>query len=393
MNRVVTTTRRRRAAGFTLLELMIASTAGALVVASLVYVSNASTSYFREQQRIANTQSSLRLAMDQIRRDFARAGFGATPNSLFPDYQPCQQVGAPQQIQAFQVFDNITLAPLINPTGEHSLDGQALQGDGVRLMGNYATSSEYTIRGVQAGLDVGVQTDSIAFARDFTSWVAGPPYNVVPDLFNNAFLVGRLVRLRGTEGNRFFAYVAGTAPNLNPPVVRLSAPLQPACSTLAGGMISPVSVLDYTLMAAAGPAANNNVAAAGINTQLVRQEIALNNNAQLANTFNQVVAEHVVNFNVELITNTNAVRTMPVVLATAVGANAAAAPPERIFSAIVTLSVRTALPDPRFPWIAQDPGAELTRFRFNPAPDLRAARVRTARAEIFLPNIANEWTN
>ena len=60
--------------GFTLIELMVAMTAGAIAISSMFFISSASTHYFRVQQRLTNMQSSLRIAMDQLRRDVGRAG-------------------------------------------------------------------------------------------------------------------------------------------------------------------------------------------------------------------------------------------------------------------------------------------------------------------------------
>ncbi|HET6339704.1 MAG TPA: prepilin-type N-terminal cleavage/methylation domain-containing protein, partial [Polyangiales bacterium] len=66
--------------GFTVVELMVSLCVGGIAISSLYAVGAASTRHFREQQRISTTQSSLRSAMNQIKRDFARAGYLATPN-------------------------------------------------------------------------------------------------------------------------------------------------------------------------------------------------------------------------------------------------------------------------------------------------------------------------
>ncbi|MFW5921446.1 MAG: PilW family protein, partial [Polyangiales bacterium] len=52
--------RASKTAGFTLLELMVALVAGLIAISSIYFVSAASTRHFHEQQRIAQTQMSLR---------------------------------------------------------------------------------------------------------------------------------------------------------------------------------------------------------------------------------------------------------------------------------------------------------------------------------------------
>ena len=72
---------RRRQAGFTLLEMMAALVAGLIAIGSIYTLSSASSKHFHEQQRISQTQMSLRMAMSRLTSDIARAGFGGTPNS------------------------------------------------------------------------------------------------------------------------------------------------------------------------------------------------------------------------------------------------------------------------------------------------------------------------
>src|SRR5689334_20515173 len=87
----VTLNSRRR--GFSLLELMVALTLGGIAISSIYAVGAASTRTFHQQHSVASTQSSLRIAMGQIKRDFGRAGFMATPSgSRGPR---CQDPAAP----------------------------------------------------------------------------------------------------------------------------------------------------------------------------------------------------------------------------------------------------------------------------------------------------------
>ncbi len=386
--------RHRHRGGFTLLELMVAMTAGALVISSTYYLTSASTHYFREQQRIANMQSSVRYAMDQLRRDISRAGYGATPNNLFPDYAPVPPGGMGGQFTAISVTD---LAG-VNPSGDvHTIDGIPLAGDQLQLIGNYATSSDYPIRGIQAGgTTINFDNNWTTFTRDFTNWVNGGPYATITaagNPFQTTFLAGRLVSVRhGHTGHRYFSQIAGS--NAGAGTVTLATPITvPGID--ASARVCPVSVMQYAVVptVAGDTLAHNNVAAAGDNMLLIRREMnAPGSNVQVPNTFPRTLAERVVHFNVDFLVNQNAVRNQPPVLAPLTGAAAQGAPPHQIFSALVTLAVRTAIHDPRFPWILQNGNEELTRFRFDNR-NAGSTRIRIARAEIFLPNVAYQWTS
>jgi prepilin-type N-terminal cleavage/methylation domain-containing protein len=389
------TTRRRRA-GFTLIELMFAMTAGAIAISSMFFISSASTHYFRVQQRLSNMQSSLRLAMDQIRRDVSRAGFGATPSQAFyPACNPGVGLIDPVNFNAIRVLEAASPA-VVDPTGGHMINGLAIHADVLRLFGNYSTPSEYAINGV-VGATVTLQPQWMNFTRDFSDWANAVPSTLTVDAnaFDAAFFPNRLVRLRSTNGSRFFATVNGTNPGATPPTVTVGPVINAGtCAPLTNGLINPVSIMQYQVENATGATVHQNAAAAGVNTQLVRRELNPVNPAAgvpLPNTVDRIVAERVIHFNVDLLVNTSAARNVTPVIAPVLAANNNAFP-ERIFSAIVTLAVRAPTTDPRFPWITQPAGTELTRYRFRDG-DPAAARIRTARAEIFLPNVAHEWSN
>lgn len=392
--------RRRARAGFTLLEMMVALTAGAIAIGSMYSISSVSTQYFREQQRISNAQSSLRFAMDQIRRDISRAGYGATPSiTAYPACQPNVglQAGPLGRFQAVRIAEATQVA-LVDPAGGHQIDGVNVHADTLQLMGNYSTASEYVVSAIVGGTRIDVDPSWMTFTRDFTGFVAND-YSVDVGAFQNAFPAGRMVRVRASNGSRFFTTVTGTVvPGAAPPIINVGNPITAGCAGFGRGSatVNPVSLLDYTVEAAVGPTAPANVVVSGANAQLVRREISVAG-GQLPGTAVRVVAERVVHFNVDLLTNANAIRTQTAVMAPQLGLNAtnfANANPERIISAIVTLAVRTPISDQRFGWLAQGPGAELVRFRLDPGQGGAGSfRVRVARAEIFLPNLALEWLN
>jgi prepilin-type N-terminal cleavage/methylation domain-containing protein len=75
-----TRARTRRAAGFTLIELMVSLTIGGLAIGSMYSIGSTLTRHYHQQQQSANAMTSLRVAIEQVKRDIARAGYLATPN-------------------------------------------------------------------------------------------------------------------------------------------------------------------------------------------------------------------------------------------------------------------------------------------------------------------------
>ena len=372
-------THRRSRAGFTLLELMVAMTAGALVISSTYMITRSTTKYFREQQRISQTQGSLRNAMEKLRRDIARAGFCATPNSAFAGYTPPQVMGLPGPFTAISMI-NANFPQVMAPV--QTIDGIPLASDTLQLIGNYTTSNDYSARSdISGATQVVLDATKTNFIRDFQ---AGPPYATIASAgnpFQTAFLPGRMVGVE-SQGFRYFSAITAAAP--------ATATVSVATTIPVAEKVAPVSVMRYSLVA--NPFGLAPVApGADANNVLMRQEVDAPGSAvAVGGTVGHVIAENVIHFNVDYIVN-NAVRGATPVLAPATGGAAQGALAHTVFSAIVTLGVRTPMIDPAFNWITQAPGAELTSYGYNPV--MRGAhRVRIARAEIFLPNVAYRWT-
>src|SRR6185369_7203947 len=75
--------------GFTLLELLVAMVAGLIVVLGAFLLSRGSTRLFADENRVGTAQLNLRLGLDRLRSDIARAGYMTTPNvRLDPDVCP-----------------------------------------------------------------------------------------------------------------------------------------------------------------------------------------------------------------------------------------------------------------------------------------------------------------
>jgi prepilin-type N-terminal cleavage/methylation domain-containing protein len=397
--------------GFTLLELMVALTIGAMAVTSVYTLGAASSRRFGEQRRISNVQTSLRIAMNHLKRDIARAGYLGSPNAAAPG-ERCMVTQTPV---AISFLDNpATDFQLIDPNDQHG----GVQADRIVLTGDYVTRGDYLISGLDnAGTTAYFQSNWQAFRRDFTNWWKDPP---APETINGtdfsaAFQTNRWMRLQNQQGFKFFVPItASGTDNSVPPLAQVTfagaLPIGNPCvgGFMGGAKAAPLSMIRYRLAqaAATGPNAAVDAVIKGNNIQLVREEIDPVNStnpldptqsALMANTRRQTLLDYVVHFDVDFVIDarTRSAGTPPCLVRYDDGLpspNAAACAnvgfaPERIRAAIVTLSARTPEQDPRFIWLARTAGQPLTRYQFNPALP-GAARVRTLRAEILVPNVA-----
>ena len=381
---------RRHTEGFTLLELLVAMTATVLVVSTLYYVGGASQRHFQEQQRIAQTQMSVRMAMEQLRRDVSMAGFLGSPNTRLE--QRCLPPIAEMQSVAFE-----------NNVGSIANGGEnGSQADRLVLSGNYATGDLYLVRGVDAtGSRIYLQTDWQGFRRSLMD-STGTTIDVAR--FNSVFLPGRKLMVRTQDGYTFFLTISDRDPatgsiTINPGVAGVSCG-----GSFAGSSIAPISQIEYTVTPFSATAAGANLAAinaaAGVTgdvgSVLLRRELVADTGVPVAGS-ERAVLEFAVDFNVDFIVDTNITRGLPPNLQQVLGAAAggivapgstAANPgPQNLRSLIVRLAARTGEQDPRFPFVPRAAGDPMTRFRANPSLP-GAARVRTLQTEILVPNVA-----
>lgn len=378
---------RKGQAGFTLMELMVALVAGLIAITTIYSISSASARHFHEQQRVAQTQMSLRMAMMQIRDDFERAGLFGTPNSARE--KRCRTPVSELSALSFQ--NNADTAVLPNA----AVNG--VTADRIQLTGAYATAASYMVGTTDnSGGTFFLQKSWQAFRRDFG--VFGTSFR--DDDFTDAFAAGRIAHIINSQGMHFFTSITGSQP------ASAAVTAQPigVGGTCVGGLsdgalFSVLSQIEYAvvdprndpeLSMILSPDTQASADARGLTPSvLVRRELDFQTGNPIAGT-ERVVLEYVADFDLEFILDTavndgappNLVRFSDAAAQAEVNAN-----PHRVRSIIVSLSARTAGQEARFPFIARQPGDPLTRYQVNPqAPG--AARVRTARAEIFLPNVA-----
>ena len=370
--------RARRQQGFTLVEMMVALVAGAIAISSIYYISASSSWHFQEQQRVAQTQQNLRMAMEHLRRDIARAGYLGTPNSARE--QRCMTPATP-----------ITAVELVHGAGTSVLPNAAANGveaDTLRLTGNYVTSDSYLVNTFSAGGNsADLQQTWQAFRRTFGAADAGT-YSA--EAFEDVFRTGRWLHITTTAGYHFFVEITAqdgaTASVTFNPAVPIGTPCMPGLGT--GATIAPLTRIEYVVLNANATAslaslARSSVAEGTVHPVLVRREIDVDSLTVVDNT-ERVVAEYVANFDVDFIVDTEVTTGAAPNLqlqgdAIAAATLAPAANPHRARAAIVSLSLRSPTEDPRFA-----AGYDLDGDTTN-----GTMRVRPMTTQILMPNIAN----
>ena len=399
--------------GFTIVELMVSITITSVVVAALYSVSRSTTETFNQQQRAAEMQLRLRLAMERLRNDVSRAGYMATPNSD-ADPRVC-----PKPTPLLGAISLTPALPSASPV-PNTADNVFIRPMTMRLVGNFTTADEYLVESI-SGNRIRLQhrtpqwagrvTTATEFGRIFTP--GGGRTRMIRIMSPSGFM--QFVRVVSGTWQRFDA---ATNPELivsPPPTVigegaMMGAMMGCGISGLGtGSTIAPVDLVEYairngsTMRTALPELYPADPTEAALKSDLVRSDWTLDTTpTQIAGTA-QLVGEYAVDFDATLTvddaTGTGQVvtRSLPfadyvniaryaedlIAAGTGVGRI-----PQRIRSAVVRLSIRDRAAEPSFGWVQRGAATDpLTRFRlYTDRPG--ASRVRTLTSEVVLRNIA-----
>jgi prepilin-type N-terminal cleavage/methylation domain-containing protein len=417
--------RTPRRGGFSLVELMISLTVGGIAITSIYAIGASATRTFHQQQQVASAQTALRNAMNQVKRDVARAGYLFTPMANAPSgYAPdaCAPVSAPLDsgttgwLAAFSRFtDNVTISSsngnhAVDPTGNNAGNGFSV--DELVMFGNYETGSEYPGVTLINDTTIAIDQDWQSFQRDFTDWPGGRAGTYMPAWFDQAFMPNRLIRIQTTRRRRHYAQIVSVthpaATSTNDVLVQFTPAIPATCAAeVTGGWVAPISAIRYFVRDA--PTAENErfAGTTGSFAQLIRSEVLPTDKVTAFadpddNTYPRVVLDYVVGFNVAFTMNTATATGQPdsYVAGSLVGDLSDNIPafsgnaqqmvynnPERIRAVSIELAVRAPEQDPRMPFTSNC--ANMRCFQvFSDRPG--AARVRRERADVFVPNVAFE---
>lgn len=372
---------------FTLVELMVALTAGSLLVGSVYMIGASSSRYFQEQHRIAQAQMALRTGAETLRRDLSRAGFLGVPNSSRASI--C--IAPARHIQAIEFFDD---EATVIPNAAENL----VSADRVRMVGNYATADRYQSE-LMAGNRIVLNQAWQSFRRSFVNMIS---LTVDDNAFTSVFRSGRMLHLFDFKTGMSFFVTITTSDSATASVTFSPAlPIGTSSTCLSGFgrnlIAAPLSRIEYYVGNLGGVMAPTNSQVTGTPTQLIRREIAFDAAGTPMAGTERVVVEYAVNFNLEFILDQQTTPGAAPNLVRFTGALAqpllndvninAAAVPHRLRSILFTVSARTPDQDPSFPFVARSASQPLTRFRAD-SEQRGASRVRTLVSEVFVPNIA-----
>lgn len=411
--------RARARRGFTLIELMVALGMTGVVAVGLYSLSSVSAQTFQQQQRVSEMQLRLRSALDMIRFDVQRAGYLASPaaaNRVDPRVCPDPAM----QLQA--VFAS---TPTVNPTWNTAAN-QFITPRELVLTGNYSTSDEYRVMGINGAI-ISLQHKSPTYAERIYNDAAA---------FARIFPANRILRVMGSNGQMQFTRVvsssfrastdaATTFPtvNVSPPITVIGGASSVAGSTNGcgipglgvGATVAPITAVRYSIenVQSIMPLAYGALdtppsgATGAYKTDLIRRFVEPGNTARsfnnLANNAGvRIAAEYAVDFELGATFDERATPAdlEPRITRYSFGADTLSRLdsvlvstnfPQRVRSLVVRLSIRDRLEDPDFAWVARtDATQPLTRFRLaTSATRPGAARVRTAVMEMELPNVSN----
>lgn len=383
----------KRRPGVTIIELMVALTAGLLLISSVYYVGAGSSRHFQEQQRITQTQMSVRMALNQLRRDIENAGLLGTPNS-----ESEQRCMAPaRELQAIQYAYKANQANIPNAAANGAIADQLI------LTGAYAAQEAFLVYTLDAaGSSLYLQENWQSYRRVFANVAVAD----LPTAYSELFQPGRMLHITTTDGNHYFVTITGSASATKSVSFAPAFTIGTGCPAglLEGATVSVLSRIQYTIEDAAtfGADANSlaplNQQVTGDPSYLVRREIAFTAAGASIDVQPRIVLEFAVDFALDFVVDTQiavgGAATLAIVRGAGVGTNlddvnvTAGAWPQRVRSVMVNVAARTAEQDPRLDF--GDTPAGTRPFSVFKAIDGQPgySRVRSAHTEVFTRNIA-----
>jgi hypothetical protein len=413
---------RNRAGGFTLVELLVAVTAGLLVSAAAFLLARNATSFFQHEARISSAQLSAVMGIERVLADIDRAAFLSTPNIQTNPRRCPQGVGVPNGPPGMTRLAGVSIENGGSISGGNPLAQSVANGmspDRITLGGSFDNNEAFPVSNVAPGAGGNFTIYLQREAHEMKRAVAAKT-----DL-TKVFRAGRMLRFVDASAAReYYGIISGYDP-LNVAVQVAASPLMPnklgvftcglGLGSDTGGIVNPVSRVRYDIRSlAAHPTYKNLVAAVSTDasgdagrSELVRVEVDVNDN-ELPDTL-ELVAEYAVDLKFGLTVfardalppselsacsslpgtdvYTCPIPMPPQVYTAVAGPVMGGARPELIRSIQVRLATRARAPD-RASDLGSGPDGRKYRFQLNlpgtPVP--KFARMRTIYAEKYLRN-------
>jgi len=408
--------RRGGAAGFTLVELMVALSGGLFLSMVVFALARDTTRFYQREGRIASATLAGAIGFDRLKADIERAGYLSTPN-IQTDPQNCTLVaaGSPagmQALAAVRIFPDIPVLTGQAAFAANIAAGQTIKPDSIVLSGSYAATDEYMVADATDGTTITLQTNNPAMARlgYLNTSVASEQKALLEGVFGST--AGQILRYKDRKGMIYFGTIQSVAGGPQPTVTLSTAlPLMRGGSNTCGidgrgtgDSVNVVNLVRYRVMDLQADTtlsppwmplfnASKGAGAVGENnrTELVRDMMNAAGNT-IAGTVD-VVAEYAVDLEFSVMgqllknTPTLTLATPPNTDFTSFYASTSTGDrPQGVRLVRTRLSVRSREADRT----AGVPGG-LFRFKLS-ATTNDWARVRTFQADVALPNQRNiQW--
>ncbi|APR81862.1 Hypothetical protein A7982_07211 [Minicystis rosea] len=415
--------RRTRSAAFTLIEILVALSAGVLVSMAAFALSKNATSFFQHEARISTAQLALTLGLNRISADLTRASFLSSPNAKV-DPMVCRD-GSWGGVAGLNSLAGVTIAPGPTPGSGTQAALNSLAPERLWVGGSLDSSETFVVEcvissGGSTALVLQKKENDGAMART----VASLGSETLSTRLNSIFKSGRYVQLLDpATGFKMFGVIAdGTAVSVagdQTATVKLSAvpalPLKPAspCGLTyvpicgSGLLVSVVSRVMYDVRSLQGttgtyaalvtpPAGTGQISGDTGRTELVRVEIDASG-AERPETL-ELVSEYAVDlrFGITAVPNrvtgdnyNPSVKTLeigtPAIYTIAGDVSGSAATPQYLRAVQVRFATRTRAPDRDADLPVGFDGRRL-RYQVLTTGKSRYARMRTAYANVGLPN-------
>jgi prepilin-type N-terminal cleavage/methylation domain-containing protein len=210
---------RRSRAGFTLVELMVALTAGLFVSIVVFALAKQGSRFYQREARAANATLANVIGFQRLREDIARAGFLSTPNAS-RDPQVCGQNAWPNG--ALRSLASVRIVQGGSPD-DGWFDTRGLSPDAIVIAGSFQSTDQFPVRTVVstgAGAQVFLQVNSGPMSR--IRYDSGDPDAV--ELLATAFPAGRVLRIVDTTGMQHFGVVSAHQAGPNPNITLADSP-------------------------------------------------------------------------------------------------------------------------------------------------------------------------
>lgn len=392
---------RRRERGFTLVELLIATTAGLMVTAAAFLLAKNASAVFQEETRITAAQLSASLGIQRLTNDLARAGFLMTPN-IQTDPFVCNESGTwppvLQTLRAVKIDSQGSVAAHQPDLVQSTNNGFAP--DSITIASSFDSGELFPVRTIEAGGGgkiIHLETTNLPIARTCKGKTIAL---CEPDL-QRIFKADRILRILTPTGHQIFGVVDHLEITDKIKIWLQPSPTVPTVALNPRGyegdcnycLVNTIAVVRYELQSmVTDPRYQPLVAAAAagatgddLRTELVRTELDKNGLADAASA--ELVSEFAVDlkFGISVIDPaTSLITDMPItapedplVYTTA---------PERIRSVHVRLSTRARAPDRDTP-LPTGPDGRKHRFQLTIGGRSVYARMRTLYTEVALQNL------